>query len=56
MSMFQSNLPTKEDVMGVVTSFSRLQKTYNITAKEMASGNLFGLNIPQLNGKYCYIL
>ena len=49
-SKFASKLPSESDEDGVVTSFIRLQQTYNITAKQMANGDILGNNAPSLTG------
>ncbi|CAC5414769.1 unnamed protein product [Mytilus coruscus] len=48
VTSFISNLPTEVDVDGVVLSFVRLQNTYNISARDIASGNILGIKVPRL--------
>ena len=47
---FNEHLPGKTDVDGVVNAFARLQNTYSVTAAEMASGSVFGFEVPVLTG------
>jgi len=50
--MFSHRLPTESDVDGVAVSFIRLQNTYNLTASEVASGNILGIEVAPLTGIY----
>ncbi|CAG2236445.1 P4HA [Mytilus edulis] len=46
---FNYKLPGEVDLKGVLTSFTRLQNTYNVTPAEMASGNVLGIQVPVLS-------
>ena len=48
--LFTQTLPQKEDVLGVIMSFIRLQNTYNLTANEIAMGNILGIEVEPLSG------
>ena len=48
--LFTQTLPQKEDVLGVIMSFIRLQNTYNLTANEIAMGNILGIEVEPLLG------
>ncbi|XP_063406558.1 prolyl 4-hydroxylase subunit alpha-2-like isoform X1 [Mytilus trossulus] len=51
---FKYKLPGEVDLKGVLTSFTRLQNTYNVTPPEMASGNVLGIQVPVLSAYDCY--
>ncbi|XP_052086635.1 prolyl 4-hydroxylase subunit alpha-2-like [Mytilus californianus] len=53
-STFNSKLPSEVDLQGVLTSFVRLQNTYNVTPGEMASGDVLGIKVPILSAYDCY--
>lgn len=54
LSKFSSGLPVEADVVGVAESFIRLQNTYNVTAKDMSSGNILGFKVKPLSAIDCY--
>jgi hypothetical protein len=54
--MFSHGLPTETDVDGVAVSFIRLQNTYNLTASDVASGNILGIEVEPLTGIYTALL
>jgi hypothetical protein len=56
ISMFSHGLPTEADVDGVAVSFIRLQNTYNLTASDVASGNILGIEVEPLTGIYTALL
>ncbi|CAG2236444.1 P4HA [Mytilus edulis] len=54
MTSFISNLPTGADVEGVLLSFVRLQNTYNVSSRDMASGYILGIKVPTLTAFDCF--
>ncbi|XP_063406561.1 prolyl 4-hydroxylase subunit alpha-1-like isoform X2 [Mytilus trossulus] len=54
MISFISNLPTGADVEGVILSFVKLQNTYNVSSRDMASGYILGIKVPTLTAFDCF--
>ena len=52
---FMPELPQKQDVIEIIASFIRIQKTYNLTAPQMAMGKLFGFKVETLSGIFWYL-
>ncbi|VDI11673.1 Hypothetical predicted protein [Mytilus galloprovincialis] len=54
MISFISHLPTGADIEGVILSFVRLQNTYNVSSRDMASGHILGIKVPTLTAFDCF--
>lgn len=47
----RENLPDKEDLTGAVKAILRIQDMYDIPAKQIAAGNVGGVQTGELSGK-----